>query len=276
MFETWEGLGINPADITSPVPGASEYGGSNAGPGGMPPAGPLLYQCTPEYKAKYRVAYGVEPAFCGKPIPPEATGTIYPETQKRPIPSYILPPPQIRMAPQAQPSAPVATTPVEYRCAPGYRLVGTTNSIPPQPICQPEAPSPVQPTPAATPPAGVPVGPVLRPRARRRTRQPVARVPAVQAGASCPGAPSVCPPQGYVTCDLPGTHEYGIFPCRRGQPVVIDQARMASLTADAQRRGLSDFDEILAFVQQPTLGLPMWAWLVAAVAIFMVLRRGRR
>jgi len=268
MFNETRGLGANES-IVQTVPGASEYGGSNAGPSGMPATGPLLYRCTPDYIAKFKAVYGVAPAFCGKPIPGVARGTVYPGEEKD-VPQYILPPttrgpgagqtykpPPIAAPTTIREACTYAPPPVgmHYERGPTYDLqTGCGMVLTPDTAV-------TQPRPRAIPPA---------------TIRPAPRLPAPSGGATCPGAPSVCPPQGYVTCDIPGAHEYGVFPCRRGQPFVLDQARMAALTADAKRRGLSDFDEVLGFVSQPMMGLPMWAWAAVAIGIFMIVRRGRR
>lgn len=139
-------------------------------------------------------------------------------------------------------------------CPRGTRLTGMSSSIPPRPICERIE---TQPTPQPTPPATVAKPPT------------VARPQPVPAG-------EACPPAGYVTRPLPGTKEYGVFPCRPGGAVRIDPARMRALTADAQRRGLSDITEVLAFVQEPRWGLPTWAWVAIAIAVFMIVRKGRR
>lgn len=255
-----------------PVGSGSERGGTNTPKGQRPPGPDILYfNCSPEWVAKYKAKYGVAPTGCGKPIPPEAIGTIYPERQKRPVPTYILPPttrgPGYTPPPTIVIEGPQACS---YPPPPAGREYIRGPNYDPRTNCGlilSTIPSAVQPTGGtSTPPATI----QPRQRVRPRRRQPIALPPAPE-----PTGP-ICPVEGYVTRPLPGTKEYGIFPCRRGQPVVIDPNRMAQLTAQARARGLSDFDEILAFVQQPTFGLPMWAWLVVTAAIFMMLRRGRR
>jgi len=244
-----------------PAGSGSEPGGTNAPPGSKLPGPDVLrFNCTPEYIAKYKAKFGRPPYGCGQIIPPEAIGTIYPETQTRPVPRYILPPPNAGPGGAGyEPGAPmtgVPVPPVPETGGPGTWSV---------PIPGPPA---TQPTPLPTPVATV--------QPRRRVPRPRRR--AAPMPRSSPTVPSgeICPSEGYVTRPLPGTHEYGIFPCRRGQPYTLDQARMASLTAGAKARGLSGFDEILGFIQQPQFGLPIWAWAAAAIAIFMVVRRGRR
>ena len=252
MFNTWDGLeGISSPPVSLPAGSGSEYGGSNAGPGGTPGPDTLYYQCQPDYVAKYRAKFGVAPAFCGREIPPEATGTIYPETQTRPIPRYILPPPAGGpdgfMTPTI-PAPPTIPTPVT--------VVDVPRVVPP---LVPQVPS------ATEMPGFLAPTPKARLYPSRRMPRPAPQLPAGE----------LCPPVGYVTRPIPGAHEYGVFPCHRGQPVVIDPARMASMIAAAKRRGLSDLDGTFDFVKQELVGLPVWAWLGIAAAIFFVIRRRR-